>query len=539
MLLDEVDRMQKEELLVLLKILRGASSMPNVTFICAFSREEIQRVLDTLTPECLEKFFPVSVTVSAPEIDMLGACFQERLREALETRGWFKTNSEKERFAELLREAWQDSLSKVCTNFRKIGLLLNDALAAPADMVREVDPFDLTVVAALRRFYPSVHKLLAVKGRVLAYGGGSMEKGEFFTPDEKKAAVDAFLNLLNKTVAECSERVVVETLLSRLFPHYKDAGGGENSLYISLREATEDEAERGKRICSWEYFPAYFRWTVPENVFSDAELGRLKTDLGWASSADMQVVFDRCLDSISYGSPKRADFFWKLIGLVDGLGNGAARSLAVAVARRSDRYAPSIFGQGEWAYARNLVFAAARKLSATHEGQGLLEEAIGAATEDEFALQLAFMEKDRNRILTDYTNIDVMKVKGAFMERMRKRYGSCVDVGGLDLRHSDWGAFRTWVQNSNADRELEQDFWRRYIGGNRRKLGRAINFIYPAGSVWKFDPTQILDSFYPLREIDRLLKELPDVEQLDELEMKGIERIQKLIEFGYQGMVPS
>src|SRR6185312_14075004 len=40
-LLDDIDRMQREELLVLLKILRGATSIPNVSFICAFSNDEI------------------------------------------------------------------------------------------------------------------------------------------------------------------------------------------------------------------------------------------------------------------------------------------------------------------------------------------------------------------------------------------------------------------------------------------------------------------------------------------------------------------
>src|SRR5262249_49487923 len=59
-LLDEIDRMQKDELLVLLKILRGAPSFPNVTFVCAFSSEKVREELGKSSEE-LEKFFPVSI----------------------------------------------------------------------------------------------------------------------------------------------------------------------------------------------------------------------------------------------------------------------------------------------------------------------------------------------------------------------------------------------------------------------------------------------------------------------------------------------
>ena len=82
-LLDEIDRMQKEELLVLLKILRGASSIPNVTFVCAFSEEAIKKELGSPSFDYLEKFLPVSVRLSAPDPDMLGACFQARLKMGL------------------------------------------------------------------------------------------------------------------------------------------------------------------------------------------------------------------------------------------------------------------------------------------------------------------------------------------------------------------------------------------------------------------------------------------------------------------------
>ncbi len=49
-LLDDIDRMQRGELLALLKILRGVTSMPNLTFVCAFSEREVMRELEKEGP---------------------------------------------------------------------------------------------------------------------------------------------------------------------------------------------------------------------------------------------------------------------------------------------------------------------------------------------------------------------------------------------------------------------------------------------------------------------------------------------------------
>jgi hypothetical protein len=121
--------MQKEELLVLLKILRGAPTLPNVTFVCAFSEEEVEKIAGKST-EYLEKFFPVSVNLSPPPPEMVGRCWQIELRQRLGEQKWFRDNQDEANFTNQLAELWTDTLQRVCTNLRKAGLLLNDIVAA-------------------------------------------------------------------------------------------------------------------------------------------------------------------------------------------------------------------------------------------------------------------------------------------------------------------------------------------------------------------------------------------------------------------------
>ncbi len=307
-LVDEIDRMQKEELLVLLKILRGASSIPNVTFVCAFGEEEIKKELGSPSFDYLEKFFPVSVRLSAPDPDMLGACFQARLKMSFAEQKWFRTGQDAERFAGLLEQVWRDSLSKVCTNFRKAGLLLNDILTAARPIIGEVNPFDLTVIEAVRRCYPPIYRLVRTKRLLLTYGGVSLTKGEYLTQEHKKEERHTFLKILNTEIAKCPEPAVAQTLLSWLFPDYEAPSGEKRLFYASVRATSEDIAEDEKRICSGEYFPIYFRAAVPEEMFSNAELDRIVSDLREATKADVQTVFNRTLDSIPPKHPKTRRF---------------------------------------------------------------------------------------------------------------------------------------------------------------------------------------------------------------------------------------
>jgi KAP-like P-loop domain-containing protein len=534
-LLDEIDRMQKEELLVLLKILRGAASIPNVTFVCAFSEEEIKRELSkdgSLSSDYLEKYFPVSVSLSAPDPDMLGRCFQARLRAGLDEQKWFRAEQYATKFAELLERIWQDALYRVCTNLRKAGLLLNDILTAARPIIGEVNPFDLLAIEAIRRFYPEIYRLVRTNPLYLTYARNSWTKGQVLTEERKEKESKELFKTLNDKIEKSNEPAVVRALLSWLFPEYVRASGERLSVYQLIRPTNEGIAENEQRICSADYFPIYFRAAVSEEMFSNAELDRLISDLNKArTDPEVQSVFNQMLDSIPPKHPKREDFLWKLSRESDRLDDVTAERLAYAAAARADSYAYDIINLGEAARALNIVFTAAQKLSAKPIVQRILEGSTARASDDTFARRiLEYTEnKGRNKILTDFSNVDVAAVKRAFMVRMRRRYGRDKTVQTVNIAQGDWWAFRLWVEDSGEDREIEQDFWRRFIGRSRKRLAQAINFVFPSNVAWEQDPSPTVNSMFPMEQFAALLKELPDDEKLDEAEEKGITRMQELL----------
>jgi hypothetical protein len=529
-LLDEIDRMQREELLVLLKILRGASSIPNVTFVCAFSDKWIRAVLKEEAPDYLQKFFPVSVNLPAADADMIGRCIKDQLMGSLAKQNWFGTADEEKKFTELLDRAWNDALSKICTNLRKAGLLINDVLTTGSAISGEVNPFDLVAIEAMRRFYPDVYSSVRNQALFMTSSESSWSAGRYMRDERKKKETSEFFKALDSLIDGQSEPTAVQALLGLMFPEYAKANESAG-VYQLVRRTTEDSAEAEKRICDADYFPIYFRAAVPEEMFSNAELDRVISKLNGAKSeADVQQIFGETLDSIPPQHPRRQDFLWKLNRESSRLSDITSERLAYAAAVRADSYAYDMINVGEAARALNLVFSAAQKVSATSDAQQVLEGAMARASDDTFAYRLVeyTANPDRNKVLTNFSNVKADGVKAAFTERMRKRY-SLQDIQAVDIARGDWRAFQFWANNSDADRVIEQEFWRRFIGDSRKKLAQAINFIYPRTVAWTSDPRPTIDPIFPMTEFARLIAELPAGEELDEVEADGIARMQDLL----------
>jgi len=235
------------------------------------------------------------------------------------------------------------------------------------------------------------------------------------------------------------------------------------------------------------------------------------------------------LGEIPKGDPKREDFLWKVGRSAVELSDSSAEMLAYAAATRAADYAYDLVNIGEAARALNIVFEVAQKLSSKPVVQQVLVGAMARASDDAFALRLWEYTRDteRNKVLTNLSNVTPESVKETFIARMKARYGPQVPVEKVTLAQGDWWAFRIWVENSDDDRALEQDFWRRYIARSRKKLAQAINFIYPTNTTWENNPKLVLDTFFPIEEAKQLFQDVTEDEHLDET---GLERFKELLE---------
>jgi KAP family P-loop domain len=519
-LLDEVDRMQKDELQVLLKVLRGACSIQNVTFVCAFSDDAVKRELGK-DDNFLEKYFPVSVKLSPPGPEVIARCLQQQLRRWADEQGWCRSEQDKTRFAKGLDEGWEDALQPVVTNFRKAGRLLNGLIATGGPIAGEVNPFDLVLIETLRLFHPSIYEMVRTGGQYLTAANDSR------TGTDTEGG--RFLVTLRKVVDDAQQTDAVGHILGLLFPAYARVGGDR---LATIRFANSRNAGEERRIQDPDYFQIYFRSAVPEEMFSSAEVDRLLAKLN-ASKNEPEATnaFSAVLDSITAGHAKRHDFLFKLARSVKRLDDVPAEYIAYATASRASSYQYDLFTMGETGRAVNLILAVAQRLADSPAVQRVLETAMIRSSDDILAVKLlAFTEdRDRNRTLTNYSHVEIASLKAAFVSSMRRRYSA----EPLELSQSDFQALRRWVDDSEAELIFEQTCLRRYAGTNRRRLAEVINVVYPGGMVWSSDPTPIINSLFPLDEIKRLLTDLPIAEALGDVEASAIARILNLFNGDY------
>jgi hypothetical protein len=526
-LLDEIDRMQRDEIQVLFKILRGSTSIPNVTFVCAFSEIDLKRQLqaDQLSANYLEKFFPMPVYLPPPSPVVISHCCQEEINRYFSENGWFVDKQAKDLFRNLLTTTWEDCFQPLCSNLRQAGRLIRSVTRAGQPISGEVNPFDLLGVEAIRLFFPTVYDSL----RKCFVPLTDKAESQLSTEQPKSKALLAELDI---RIEALQEQTSVKTLLSWMFPNYAQTSSDRS---MRFRLASRREGTEKCRISESDYFHIYFRSALPEEMFSNTDLNSLVSALNNSTSiAAVSHVLGQFFQSLEKGSPKRLDFLWRFSTTVKRFAAPICEYLVLDLADRSTDLSYERFGGSEMHLVVKTVIGLAQRMPNDSEIQSLLTKAIARSLDDTFGILIIrrLENEDVNDPFVDRSKVVLPDLKNAFIERMRKKYQPGADIV---LSQCDVQALRLWVENSDSDRTAEQQFWRVFIGQSRKRLAQVSDLIYGTG-VWREDPTSFVDGFFPTLEIKFLMEKLPTNEVLDTTETSALERMTLLFQGKYSNI---
>lgn len=525
-LLDEIDRMEKEEIMTLLKVIRGMATLPNVSFVCAGSLETIVKTTGK-DYEYFEKFFPVVRSVPEPDPVGLRRTGVDRLVAAFATCDWFETSTEADEFRKRIESVWSERIAPFCKNLRAVGLVANDVSVAAAPLRREVDPVDLTLLEMLDRFAPIVYELVARNSLALTGGESLVRGGPFQTDEDENKNRTKFLADLKKAVPNEEESEKIKSVLHELFPLLSKGGG---QLERRLRRITKDaDKENGKRISEPGMFAAYFRYELPDAIFSSVEIASLLRRFESAENRSAgEKIFLDTLQSMEKGSLKRDDFLRKLADAAKKtIPISAAKSLGEAAAKAASSYTYDMMPAfGEAGHVLRMILFIAQRLSKT-DRIAFLRQCILNATDDTMAFNiLRIVTKQEGDSNIDVTIADLYE---GFAERMRKRYGRDVDAANFDLSTSDSWAMEYWGRDLRAsgipsnleDRKMQNDFWLRYIGNCKVRLAQAFRFFLPVAA-YTTDPAPLVQNRISLEDLERLYNDLPDDPALTDSDRKSL-----------------
>jgi hypothetical protein len=257
-ILDDVDRLQPDELLTLFKAIRLVASFPGVYYLLAYDE---QTVIDVITSTAiaagnreralayLEKIVQVPLAMPPAEPHYAEKMVTDGLADVLGRLGMPLTDEQQSRFRSLYDMLLRHTLSQP----RAVGRFLRQAAAyLPLVDPGELDVVDFLALTHLRSFAPATYRVIGRSKRLLTTA----------VTKELEPSGDGFREqvqtLLGQECGDASE--YAWNAIQVLFP---DIGS-------PLPADTSDQREAARRVSAAEYFDRYFLLGLPLNDIADS-----------------------------------------------------------------------------------------------------------------------------------------------------------------------------------------------------------------------------------------------------------------------------
>jgi hypothetical protein len=386
----------------------------------------------------------------------------------------------------------------------------------------------------LKRFKPYAHRLIANNSFALTGGESLARGGSFHDEKDEEQARNKLIAELKQAIPNEDEFEQVRGVIEELFPVVSKTDRQWRRSRLRGKDLTAEGTD--KRIREAGIFPAYFRYELPDAIFSSVEMASMLHRFEHAASqAVRETVFLDTLHSMGKGSLKRDDFLRKLAESAKSLHASVSKPLGEAAIRASAEYMYDMFPAfGEAGHVLRTVLFIAQKLSHS-DRVAFLQKCILTASDDTMALRILTIltqQKDETKL-----DVSVSELYGSFTDRMRKRYGRSADAANIDLTTSDPWAFDFWgrlnvdgITANPEDRHMQYDFWRRYIGKNRSRLAQAFRGFFLPVAVYEQNPDSVVENKIPVADLRKLYEELPQDPTLTEPDRKSLDTLRRFLD---------
>lgn len=279
--IDDIDRLDKKETKLILKLVKLTADFPKTIFILAYDRN---RVEDRITEkengleggEYLKKIIQVSFSLPLPDQQELWNLLFKDLDATIESIYQTTDFSGKEetRWGELFRSGFNNLFPTIRDIKRYISSLRLDwSIMGKSD----VNKIDFIGIEVIRVFAPRFYDAIASNKAVF------VESREFLgapyrTEDEATVARKTrYKELLDTLIPDELIRKSIDGICKELFPHLDD--------YASH---SSEEWERELRICARERFDFYFQLGIPYGEISEGQIDEVVATL--ASSESFKIL---------------------------------------------------------------------------------------------------------------------------------------------------------------------------------------------------------------------------------------------------------
>lgn len=325
-MIDDVDRLDKNEIQTVLKLVKLLANFKHTTYILAFDDEMVAAAIGgnyggskDSGKGFLEKIVQVPIPLPKLSCDALESFCYKEVKQVLESFDINLTEDEWLRFT----ENFESSLSIRVQTIRMVKRYINALIFALPLIKDEVNTVDFLLLEGMRIFYPQLYSDISNKPSEYL-NLNSSELGN--DPQYRKAKLDSLTENWSKlTNGEISAR----NLLFCLFPEIRNMFISTEPIgSIIVRESVrEQKLVIKQRVCNEEYFLRFFEYKILDNDISDLEIDELFKQVAASKSNYSHVI-------TNFINQDKADaFVLKITNRLKDLSPTIAQELALTMSK--------------------------------------------------------------------------------------------------------------------------------------------------------------------------------------------------------------
>jgi KAP family P-loop domain len=285
--LDDVDRLQPDELLLVLKLIRLIGDLPNVHYLLAYDERTLLDVLmgtplastnESRAAQYVDKMVQVRFDLPPLTDIQTERAFRQGFLRLLDSIGESISDQEFRRLGEFYQETMHETL-RIPRRMKKYLAQLSAFLTS--GIAGELNVVDFTILTYIRTFHGTLYaRLPQWKSHLTGSGLTALEwaRGRD-TPEKKREGWEVRLRMAGTSSEDMPSTL---ELLGALFPTLQQLLDG-----VRVGGIDANTAAHRKHLASAEYFDRYFQFAVPEDDVSDAlVLDALSHLLDGAEAAD-------------------------------------------------------------------------------------------------------------------------------------------------------------------------------------------------------------------------------------------------------------
>jgi hypothetical protein len=499
-LVDDIDRLDKHETHTLFRLIKACADFPNVCYVLAFDDVAVAKSLgerygggdEAAGLAFLEKIIQVPLKLPAAlKEDLRSLCF-DKIDQALNAAGIELTEEDIGGFV----TGFDRGISMRLDTPRAAKRYGNGLMFALPMLKGEVNIVDLLLIEAVRAFYPTIYDV--IRGNHAGFSGVDSEyQGH---GQDRPQASSLLARIVDKLTAD--EQQGIKSLLRSLFPRLgRDYGGG-----VYGTDCLSSWAKL-KRICSPDYCPRYFTYSVPKSDVRDSEMNELYAKAAKQSAAEIE-------ESIAafFASGKAKRVIERMRQHVEKLPSEAVASLCVAIAKNAFRIPnpPSLFTSAKpVSQAGILISHLLSRLTAGESRVMIAKDVVESADPVWFGdevLRWLYVTDDADKADSNtLTKHEVNDVAKLLVERIKARANSGHSLFSVDVPQEQYLLYEWWRVEG---REPVQAHLSSVFAEDHTKLGLFLQAM--AGHSWGLEDM------------------LPHVGRLDANRLKSINHIYDL-----------